>query len=523
MVEGLFRTRKVLFMKIKYLPLILSLSALLVACGGNSSSNTSGESKQSDSSSLTSEDSKESETSASSEESAESPVESGDSSEEPSESSVEPVESSEESSEEPSSSEQSSEEEVDWFDLALDYYDGENLAYSDLFPAEAFTDASLPEAPAFLEDLDYGFGYSSFEGDEETWKYALIVMEATHEEEFFDLLFANDYLEYFVDSLFGSFSLVVDEARESGLEFDISLVYADKDSEEPTFLEVYVYDTNDTFGNSLTSDTAWSEADLKLMNDSFGFALPFLKFGINDGWTDYSEYFEEEGYGNIYFNDGYLYDLSEDYIELLVADGFALDDDGYYTKGDAEKWVSVDVGWSDVGNFIDVYFSLPEAQEPEQPEIPGEGDYVNVLTGAGFGTSGSNYNTLTYTAKNGVSYKAVAAGTYDSIQLRGKSGSGLTMTSNPNNLVIDSITVVFNAKTYEIRVLDVYAATKAFDISAMYDGTAKMAGSIQYDQSSNVLEYTFNGFPEGTTYFGVRSHESALYIDALIVNFVAAE
>ena len=176
MVEGLFRTRKVLFMKIKYLPLILSLSALLVACGGNSSSNTSGESKQSDSSSLTSEDSKESETSASSEESAESPVESGDSSEEPSESSVEPVESSEESSEEPSSSEQSSEEEVDWFDLALDYYDGENLAYSDLFPAEAFTDASLPEAPAFLEDLDYGFGYSSFEGDEETWKYALIVM-----------------------------------------------------------------------------------------------------------------------------------------------------------------------------------------------------------------------------------------------------------------------------------------------------------------------------------------------------------
>ncbi len=522
MGEGLFRKRKVLFMKIKYLPLILSLSALLVACGGNSSSNTSSESKQGDSSSLTSEDSKESETSAesvTSDESSESPVESGDSSEEQSEPSVDPSESSEESSEEASSSE----EEVDWYDLACELYSSENLAYSDTFPAEAFTDATLPEAPAFLEDLDYGFAYTSFEGDEETWKYALIVMEATHEEEFFDLLSANDYQEYYVDSLFGSFSLVVDEARESGLEFDISLVYADEADEEPSLLEVYVYDTNDTFGNSLTSDTAWSEADLKLMNDCFGFALPFLKFGINDGWTDYSEYFEEEGYGDIYFNDGYLYDLSEDYIELLVADGFVLDDDGYYTKGDSEKWVSVDVGWSDVGNFIDVYFSLPEEEEPEQPEIPGEGDYVNVLTGAGFGTSGSNYNTLTYTAKNGVSYKAVAAGTYDSIQLRGKSGSGLTMTSNPNNLVIDSITVVFNAETYQIRVLDVYADTKAFDISAMYDGSAKMAGSIQYDQSTNVLEYTFDDFPEGTTYFGVRSHENALYIDALIVNFVAAE
>ena len=109
----------------------------------------------------------------------------------------------------------------------------------------------------------------------------------------------------------------------------------------------------DLFCKNLTENTDWTDDEKALMSEVLGYVLPFMALGEDYEVIDWSD----EEWDCLYLKDSYSEDLSEQYIEVLLDNGFKVDDyegEVYYTYDNGTYFIEVFVGYNG-GNWLEVY------------------------------------------------------------------------------------------------------------------------------------------------------------------------
>ena len=123
------------------------------------------------------------------------------------------------------------------------------------------------------------------------------------------------------------------------------------DESENTLISFNNYE--DLFCKNLTENTDWTDDEKALMSEVLGYVLPFMALGEDYEILDWSD----EDWDCIRLQDSYSEDLSEQYIGVLLDNGFKVDDyegEVYYTYDNGTYFIEVFVGYNG-GNWLEVY------------------------------------------------------------------------------------------------------------------------------------------------------------------------
>ena len=123
------------------------------------------------------------------------------------------------------------------------------------------------------------------------------------------------------------------------------------DESENTLISFNNYE--DIFCKNLTKNTDWTDEEKALMSEVLGYVLPFMAFGEDYEISDWSD----EDWNCLYLQDSYSEDLSEQYVEVLLDNGFKVDDyegEVYYTYDNGTYFIEVFVDYNG-GNWLEVY------------------------------------------------------------------------------------------------------------------------------------------------------------------------
>lgn len=157
-----------------------------------------------------------------------------------------------------------------------------------------------------------------------------------------------------------------------------------------------------------------------------------------------------------------------------------------------------------------VYVSATFEEKPAA-----DGDVINYEFTGISGTSYSDWSGKT--GDSGTVYAGNSGGTYSSVQLRSKdSNSGIIVTKSIGNA--RKVTVTWNSNTADARILDIYGSNTAYTaVSDLYDSNKQgtKIGSI----GTSSTELTIN---DDYAYIGLRSNESALYLDEIVIKWEAS-
>ena len=112
---------------------------------------------------------------------------------------------------------------------------------------------------------------------------------------------------------------------------------------------------SDIFTTSKTTNTDWTEEEKGLMDVTLHQLLPFMAFG--DDYTIYD--LDDEDWTLLVLQDSYYEDLTEDYINLLLAEGFFIDDvtweDTYYCYDNGLVYIEIFITYEN-GNYLEIYY-----------------------------------------------------------------------------------------------------------------------------------------------------------------------
>lgn len=141
---------------------------------------------------------------------------------------------------------------------------------------------------------------------------------------------------------------------------------------------------------------------------------------------------------------------------------------------------------------------------------------IDILTASDFNATSTTYVEFSNVEKDsGAVYAGNSAKTdYGAIQLRSKSNSGIVSTTSGG--LLESISVVWNSKTTPGRTLDIYGSNAPYtSASDLYNSTTQgtKIGSIVYGTS------TLLNFDKDYEYIGIRSNDSALYLDSITITY----
>ena len=129
---------------------------------------------------------------------------------------------------------------------------------------------------------------------------------------------------------------------------DISL-----DASENTIVAFNYF--GDVFTSNKTTNTDWTDEEKALMNETLHQLLPFMAFG--DDYVIYDA--SDEDWTLFAIEDTYFEDLSEDYINILLDNGYTIDDvsysDTYYVLDNGYVYIEIYVGYEG-GNYLEVYY-----------------------------------------------------------------------------------------------------------------------------------------------------------------------
>ena len=144
-------------------------------------------------------------------------------------------------------------------------------------------------------------------------------------------------------------------------------------------------------------------------------------------------------------------------------------------------------------------------------------DKIDELTNSSFGIGAvTNYKDVIFDSLSGASYKANAAGSNGTIQLRSKnSNSGIVTTVSAGH--VTKIDVKWNSKTTQPRTLDIYGMSSAYSSpSDLYskDKSGTKLGSIASTETTLDLSSESD-----TAFIGIRSNNSALYLDSITITW----
>lgn len=115
------------------------------------------------------------------------------------------------------------------------------------------------------------------------------------------------------------------------------------------------YQFNEVMSDTLTTNTDWTNEEKELMRSTLGEPLPFLQFG--NGYQLYDG--SDEEWTLLVLEDSYYQDLCDDYIALLLADGYKEDSVTYsstfYYKDNGFAYVEVFPDYSS-GHYFEIYY-----------------------------------------------------------------------------------------------------------------------------------------------------------------------
>lgn len=141
--------------------------------------------------------------------------------------------------------------------------------------------------------------------------------------------------------------------------------------------------------------------------------------------------------------------------------------------------------------------------------------YIDTLNPALLGVSGTSYTSWSGKESNSpASYSGNSAAQNTTIQLRSKENSGIVTTASGGTA--KKVTVSWHTSTLAGRTLDIYGKNTAYSSPADLYGDAKgtLIGSIVCDTSTS-LNIESNDY----TYIGIRSNDSALYLDSIKIQW----
>ena len=290
------------------------------------------------------------------------------------------------------------------------------------------------------------------------------------------------------------------------------------DENENTSISVFNFD--DLFIKEKTELTDWTEAEKELMNSTLHQVLPFMAFGSDYLLMDASD----EDWDYLVLQDSYYEDLSEDYIAVLLENGFVVDDhtweDTYYVYDNGQAYIEIYVGYEG-GNYLEIYFE--ETHKIDAGETP-EGDFAHTLTGGFFGIKAGETTYDTYKkGVDGVVYEAQAsagsnADNGNGLQIRSKnSNSGVI--AHSEDRTCKYITFTFDSKTGgsgSARYIEIYASNTSFAINEMYGDKVSKVGTITFDSNNLTQTYTFT---TEYAYVGFRSGDGAVYLKNVVMGW----
>lgn len=290
------------------------------------------------------------------------------------------------------------------------------------------------------------------------------------------------------------------------------------DESENTTISVFNFD--DLFIKEKTDLTDWTEAEKELMNSTLHQVLPFMAFGSDYLLMDASD----EDWDYLVLQDSYYEDLSEDYIAILLENGFTIDDhtweDTYYVYDNGKAYIEIYVGYEG-GNYLEIYFE--ETHKIDAGETP-EGDFAHTLTGGFFGIKAGESSYATYKkGVDGVVYEAQAsagsnADNGNGLQIRSKnSNSGVI--AHSEDRTCKYITFTYDSKTGgsgSARYIEIYASNTSFSINEMYGDKVSKVGTITFDSNNLTQTYTFT---TEYAYVGFRSGDGAVYLKNVVMGW----
>ena len=152
------------------------------------------------------------------------------------------------------------------------------------------------------------------------------------------------------------------------------------DDYDNTLISFYRFD--DLFVADKTTDNDWSDEEKVLMNSTLGQVMPFMQFGEN--YSIVAEV-DEYDYTLLSLQDSYYVDLTEDYIDLLLANGFEEDSDTYlstcYVLDNGSSYIEVFVEYY-YGNYVSIYYE--PSKLPNLTSLKLNETTLDIVAGASF-------------------------------------------------------------------------------------------------------------------------------------------
>lgn len=146
-----------------------------------------------------------------------------------------------------------------------------------------------------------------------------------------------------------------------------------------TLVAFYYFD--DVISDALTNNTDWTDDEKELMMNTLGECLPFMKFG--EGYRLYDD--SDEEWDVLVFEDNYYTDLSLDYISLLLANGFKLDNSSYaypcYYYDNGFVYIEIFLSFNS-GHDFEIYFEATHL--PEVTEVTLDSAEIEIVAGASY-------------------------------------------------------------------------------------------------------------------------------------------
>ena len=257
-----------------------------------------------------------------------------------------------------------SEIDTNWY---VDYVNLEGYTILDKFPSTQIKDMlgiiTNVDIPSSDEDIYPALFQEAYVDDEDNYypNTFYVVLEGNQMEPYVNILQKAGYTAEVVENIgetidwdtfeFVEYTYYTAYGYDANKNIYISIVL---DDNENTLISFNKFE--DLFSTSKTTNTDWTDKEKALMNSTLHQVLPFMAFG-----NDYDLYdASDDDWTLLVLEDSYFEDLTEDYINLLLNEGFFIDDvtwdDTYYCYDNGYVYIEIYIAYEYGGNYLEIYY-----------------------------------------------------------------------------------------------------------------------------------------------------------------------
>ena len=245
----------------------------------------------------------------------------------------------------------------------VDYVNFSNLTTSDYFPKNEINTAldlnlNIPDPVADVYPNAFIPAHEDAEGTYPDAFY--VVLEGDQVEAYANKLTAAGFTVNLVENT----GETIDWDNYEIVEYTYYTASA-YDTAHKVFISVYTDDDNNTIivfnkfsdvkTDKKTTNTGWTDQEQLLMTECLGELLPFMAFG-----SDYEVFDDsDEDWSLLVLQDSYYESLADEYIAILLANGFKKDSTSYdsdcYVLDNGIAYIEIFLDYYD-GNYLEIYF-----------------------------------------------------------------------------------------------------------------------------------------------------------------------